>query len=214
MSLTARSEPTDVKKEKMFPLLDKRLPAEIRLQIYDWILVSRSPDGTREIAIEVADHHKFKDAMRELGLEFKVYGHIDQKDGLKYELDPDCKIPWGFMRAPWNLPLNINVSLLRTCKQVYNEAVSTLYSKNIFHVSSPSRFSNSLSVVFGIMSSFSNRLPIPLPSPSSCRNSRLSTSLASSTSRYSTNLPGTSPRTISQVAGWRYWSSSSESLAD
>jgi hypothetical protein len=70
-------------------LLD--LPVEIRLEIYDLLLVS--------------------------------------------PLDRDQKTSWAITKAYKKITVQVNV--LRTCKQVYYEAVSILYSRNLFRIASP-----------------------------------------------------------------------------
>jgi hypothetical protein len=79
------------------------LPAEIRLRIYDRLLVSRfDPEQNPSWAVE----------------------NSDQK-----------MVMLDMVRAPQYRTMEPGI--LQTCKQIYHEANSILYSQNIFHISEP-----------------------------------------------------------------------------
>jgi hypothetical protein len=93
------------------------LPPETRLQIYDLLLLNRSPDGDL-YAVNMVDSRKRRKTSYE---PFAIYSS-GEKSG----------------RTPAKGPKNscdyIHASILRTCQQIANEGLDVLYSKNVFAI--------------------------------------------------------------------------------
>jgi len=90
----------------VFPLFD--LPAEIRLEIYRWVL-------SRPCKISITIHH------------IEDTGILDK---------PHLRSQWHSIAAhrlgPW--PVSLCGQFLRTCKYICSEATSILYQENDFHI--------------------------------------------------------------------------------